>query len=173
MPRPMSMPVSFNDFGEQSAFKLDQPIHEYLGETASTPLRLRSKSSSNLLASDNITKSLTSPSGVAFSNRYDFGASLTAAVKASKAETPKDKDALYMKGNVRGESPVFGSSANFGQQTATLPGPNTTMANSSYEEIVNKYCFVRTPGSTSTISTSVYYSFTTTERLTTSQLATF
>ena len=175
VPRPLSMPVSFNDFGEQSAFKLDQPIHEYLGETASTTLRLRSKSSGNLIASDNIAKSLTSPSGVAFSNRYDFGASLTAAVNASKVETPKDKDkdALYMKGNVRGESPVFGSSANLGQQTIVLPGPNTTMANSSYEEIVNKYCFVRTPGSTSTTTTSVlHYSLTTTERLTTSQLAT-
>ncbi|CEJ82430.1 hypothetical protein VHEMI02493 [[Torrubiella] hemipterigena] len=146
LPRPVSFPASFNDFGNESAFKLTQPLHEYLGESDSTGLRLRTKSF-NSLASDNLDKTLTSPSGAAFSNRYDFGASLTAAVQAAKDVSPTDKDALYMKGNVRGSSPSLGPSPNLiSTHTVVTPAANTTLASSSYEELVNKYCFVRTPG---------------------------
>lgn len=148
LPRPVSFPASFNDFGSESAFKLTQPLHEYLGEPDSTGLRLRTKSF-NSLASDNLDKTLTSPSGAAFSNRYDFGASLTAAVQAAKDAPAADKDALYMKGNVRGSSPPsLGHSANIisTSHMVVTPAVNTTLASSSYEELVNKYCFVRTPG---------------------------
>lgn len=143
--RPVSMPATMDDFADEPGFRFDQPIHEYLGESAATGLRLKSKSTNNL-ASDNITKSLASPSGAAFANRYDFGASLS-AVKTGKDATGQDRDALYMKGNVRGswtrpESPAIGTS----QQTVVVPASGTTLASSSYEELVNKYCFVRTPG---------------------------
>jgi hypothetical protein len=146
-PRPVSMPVSLSDFADEHGFPFDQPIHEYLGESGSTGLRLKSKSSSNL-ASDNLGRSLASPSGAAFANRYDFSASLN-AVKAGKdtTTTSKDRDALYMKGNVRGSwaspaLPPVGTS----QQTVVVPAPSATIASSSYEELVNKYCFVRNSG---------------------------
>lgn len=162
--RPKSMPVDLKDFGNDSAFKFDQPLHEYLGEseTGSTGLRLKTKSSSNI-ASDNIAKGLSSPSGVAFANRYDFGASLSAAVQAAKDSmtkdtmtkdsTNKDKEALYMKDNFRGtrymsdprENPSPPLFSPIGEPSGT-DSPVPSLPSASYEELVNKYCFVRSPG---------------------------
>lgn len=156
MPRPKSMPV-FGEFGDDSKYN-DQPIHEYLGESASesTGLRLKTKSNSNL-ASDNFTQGLGSPSGVVFSNRYDFAASLSAAVKAAK-DVPKDKDGLYMKANVRAKSSTGSltlaplsispqTSVPAAADSGASDSPTTpTLPSSSYEELVNKYCFVRNPG---------------------------
>ncbi|OAR03075.1 hypothetical protein LLEC1_04678 [Akanthomyces lecanii] len=134
-PRPISMPSSLDDFADETGFRFDQPLHEYLGECGAG-LRLKSKSFSDL-ASDNIIKSLTTPSGAAFANRYDFGASLDAAVKARKDASPKEADTLYMKGNTKGALPN-----NFGApQTVVVASPGTAIASSSYEELVNKYCF--------------------------------
>jgi hypothetical protein len=195
--RPKSMPVTLDDFGDDDAFNFDQPIHEYLGESGSQGLRLKSKSTNNL-GSDDLARGLSSPSGAAFANRYDFGASLSAAVQAAKDSAAKDKDTLYMKKNMRGPRPTLvmpesafpipGTghpkpvAATTLASTAGIPGPgnsgsrpsNTTaaapgaaaapgtsspssIASSSYEELVNKYCFVRTPrignipGSTTTV----------------------
>jgi hypothetical protein len=147
-PRPKSMPVGFGEFGDDAKISFDQPIHEYLGESENSTggLRLKSKSTGNL-ASDNISKDFGSPSGVAFSNRYDFGASLSAAVQAAKdKETSQDKDGLYMKANVRNSKPTLTvpEPVNNVKSQATAPGatsPNSTISSSSYEELVNKYCF--------------------------------
>jgi hypothetical protein len=141
-PRPKSMPAVVDDFGNESKFNFDQPIHEYLGESGPVGLRLKSKSASNL-ASDNIATGLSSPRGVAFANRYDFGASLTAAVQAAKDSMGKDRDALYMRSHVRGSgasksAPV--TSAN-SHPTSGAGSPNPSLPSSSYEELVNKYCF--------------------------------
>ena len=155
--RPKSMPVAFQDFVEESQYKFDQPIHEYLGESGPTGLRLKTKSSSNI-ASDNIVKGLSSPSGAAFSNRYDFGASLSAAVQAAKDTMGKDKDALYMKETTRQfqpqpqpqPQPSKGRLSPPAQHAAaTGSGSNSpvpSLQSASYEELVNKYCFVRSPG---------------------------
>ncbi|UKZ51116.1 hypothetical protein TrVGV298_004872 [Trichoderma virens] len=164
---------NFNDKTPKFKFPADDQIHDYLGESNTPGLRLKTKSTSNL-ASDNITKGLglTAPSGLAFANRYDFGASLSAAVQAAKDSAAKDKDALYMKRNVR-DSPTpmtFGpplsaphapqpsqaaaspaaAAAAAAATAATPSSPNVGLglglASSSYEELVSKYCFVRTPG---------------------------
>lgn len=150
--RPMSMPASLDAFGNSNGvFKFDQPIHEYLGESDSAGgLRFKSKSSSSL-ASDNVAKDMVSPSGVAFSNRYDFGASLNAAVKAAKDATSsqsklkeKENDTLYMKRNVRG-SESFVSPPVDGSSPSGLDSPTASLPSASYEELVNKYCFVCAP----------------------------
>ncbi|POR31413.1 Protein phosphatase 1 regulatory subunit 3A [Tolypocladium paradoxum] len=148
--RPASMPVSVDAFGKgPEKFNFDQPIHEYLGESGPTGLRLKAKSTTNL-AGDNIARDLTSPSGAAFSNRYDFGASLSAAMQAAKDSISTDKDALYMKPNVRGfesalglpasESPSSGSTGH-SPNGSRSPNPNPGLPSASYEELVNKYCF--------------------------------
>ncbi|OAA50280.1 hypothetical protein NOR_00730 [Metarhizium rileyi] len=151
--RPMSMPASLDAFGNGSGvFKFDQPIHEYLGESdTSGGLRFKSKSSSSL-ASDNISEEMVSPSGVAFSNRYDFSASLNAAVKAAKGTTSKqdktkekEKDTLYMKRNVRGSESSVSLPFN-GNSPSGLDSAASSLPSASYEELVNKYCFF---GSTS------------------------
>ncbi|KAH8674299.1 putative phosphatase regulatory subunit-domain-containing protein [Xylariales sp. PMI_506] len=155
--RPKSMPAGvLDDFGGDSkVLNFDQPIHEYLGETG--PIRLKSSKSTSALPSDNLTSRLSAPSGTAFANRYDFGASLTAAKQARKElmSSPRS-DALYMKPNKKASfgpslvmpsakapevapgSPVFltASPKAFGPDS-----PSSSIASASYEEIVNKYCF--------------------------------
>lgn len=153
---PVSMPSSLDAFGNANGvFKFDQPIHEYLGESDSAGgLRFKSKSSSTL-ASDAISKDMVSPSGVAFSNRYDFGASLNAAVKAAKGTTSsqfktngkakeKEEDTLYMKRNI-GASEFSVSLPFHGSSPSGLDSPVSSLPSASYEELVNKYCFVCTP----------------------------
>lgn len=163
VPRPKSMPVSFDEFGgEDAKFIEDQPIHEYLGEsdTRSSGLRFKSKSAGNL-ASDNMSNGFGSPSGVAFSNRYDFGASLNAAVQAAKEK--ELKDGLFMKPNVRSSKPTLSVSPMPPMPlmppaapalTQTAPGassPNSTLSTSSYEELVSKYCFFGSKQSSPTL----------------------
>ncbi|KAF4444416.1 hypothetical protein F53441_11141 [Fusarium austroafricanum] len=150
VPRPKSMPAGFGEFGDNAKLSFDQPIHEYLGESENSTggLRLKSKSAGNL-ASDNLSKDFGSPSGLAFSNRYDFGASLSAAVQAAKdKEASQDKDGLYMKPNVKSllKPALSVPSNNSKSQSSTgATSPNSTISSSSYEELVNKYCFVRAP----------------------------
>lgn len=147
-PRPKSFPV-MEDLDNDPKYNFDQPIHEYLGESGPTALRLKTKSVGNL-ASDNLAKGLTSPSGAAFANRYDFGASLTAAVQAAKDSMGRDKDALYMRSHKR--EPLVSVSAPVttrnSHPSSGTGSPNPSLPSSSYEELVNKYCFVRTPGIT-------------------------
>ncbi|KAL6925342.1 hypothetical protein FSST1_002616 [Fusarium sambucinum] len=152
VPRPKSMPVSFGEFGDDAKLNYDQPIHEFLGESENGTggLRLKSKSAGNL-ASDNLSKDFGSPSGLAFSNRYDFGASLSAAVQAAREkEAAQDKDGLYMKANIRSPKPILTvpqppSTVKSPTMATGATSPNSTISSSSYEELVNKYCFVRAP----------------------------
>ncbi|GJD05505.1 protein phosphatase regulator [Colletotrichum higginsianum] len=54
-------------------------------------LRLKVNKSTGNLASDNLSSRLTAPSGQAFANRYDFGASLTAPSRR-KGHSVKDRN---------------------------------------------------------------------------------
>ncbi|PHH93164.1 hypothetical protein CDD83_20 [Cordyceps sp. RAO-2017] len=160
--RPVSMPACLDAFGhEPNKINFDQPIHEYLGESGPTGLRLTTKSSANL-ATDNLARNLTAPSGVVFSNRYDFGASLSAAMQAAKdaslsSSSGRERDTLYMKRNVRGfepaapgtDSPSQGAA---GHSPSGTQSPNPSLPSASYEELVNKYCFFGSKQSSPTMS---------------------
>ncbi|CAK7224060.1 hypothetical protein SBRCBS47491_005420 [Sporothrix bragantina] len=112
--RPVSMPVSLDDFDDANKVMFDQSVHDYLGESDQPSLRLKSTQSAGSLASDNLTGRLASPSGQAFANRYDFGASLSAAVQAAKdAMTTTKRDGLYMKS---------------GRKFAVVPAPSAAAA---------------------------------------------
>ena len=160
--RPKSMPVgALDDFGHNSRLTgFNQPIHEFLGEIQPTGVRLKSSKSATTLPSDNLANKLPTPSGQAFANRYDFGASLNAAMQAHKASVVNRRsDGLYMKPHKRAS---FGTTATETPKAqnppAAAPQPKPTLAptsgtdaassnsitSSSYEEILNKYCFVRT-----------------------------
>lgn len=185
--RPVSMPASLDDFDGSSngngSKMFDQSVHEYLGESEHPALRLKSSQSATSLASDNLTARLASPSGQAFANRYDFGASLTAAMQAAKdAMTTSKRDGLYMKSGRKFAvvpAPSAAAAVNPAAASANIIAINTTqepttvalpvaaldrdsrailtesalygpggIASKSYDEIVSKYCFVRTmPGS--------------------------
>ncbi|KAJ6437087.1 protein phosphatase regulator [Purpureocillium lavendulum] len=160
--RPVSMPVSLDAFGsEPNKLALDHPIHEYLGESGL--LRLQTKSTSNL-ARDNIASNLKSPNGVAFSNRYDFGASLNAALRVAKDSAAKDRDTLYTERNVRDFGPTLGvpdaatspsSSSDNSRNRSLSPSPSPRV---SYEELVNKYCFIVAPMDTPPTPTYFFHS---------------
>ncbi|KAI0883576.1 carbohydrate-binding module family 21 protein [Annulohypoxylon maeteangense] len=148
--RPKSMPVgALDDFGHDSKFSsFDKSLHEVLGESGPA-LRLKNSKSTSSLPSDNLPSRLSAPSGQAFANRYDFGASLNAA-KQARRESSQYGDALYMKPNKKASE----SQANPARYVPSAPaasGPRAPIthgpagpASASYEEILNKYCFVRT-----------------------------
>ncbi|KAK7740469.1 hypothetical protein SLS53_005311 [Cytospora paraplurivora] len=157
-PRPKSKPVSFDDFSANPRVNFDQSIHEYLGEQP--PLRLKTSKSTTNIPSDNLSTRLAAPSGQAFANRYDFGASLTAAMQAAKDTMAKD--GLQMRSGRKTSPPNSGNTAkplskdpqpaltnkHTTSANGTLPALSGTgspgaasIATSSYEEIVNKYCF--------------------------------
>ncbi|KAH7038326.1 putative phosphatase regulatory subunit-domain-containing protein [Microdochium trichocladiopsis] len=157
-PRPKSMPVgALDDFDSQVNY--DQPIHEFLGE--SQPLRLKTSKSASTLPSDNLSGRLSTPSGQAFGHRYDFGASLTAAIKSHK-DTRNDGH-LYMKSHKKTASfevkaptapvvkdfvepkPLVSTAPLVASPVTMVSGSDSpaaaSIASSSYEEILNKYCF--------------------------------
>ncbi|KAI8954019.1 putative phosphatase regulatory subunit-domain-containing protein [Xylaria longipes] len=170
MARPKSMPVGALDaFGQNAKMaSMDQPIHEFLGEPEPTGLRLKNSKSTKSLPSDNLAGRLSTPSGVAFANRYDFGASLSAAKQAQRSpnSSPRQNDGLYMKAHQRntaesstraeiprsqngvtqGDSNSVQHPARLLAYTPTTQSPGTVsppagIASASYEEILNKYCF--------------------------------
>lgn len=157
--------TTFNEFGDNQKPTFNKSIQDYLGESDSTGLRLKGVKSAGDLPSDNLSKGL-STSGQ-FSLRYDFGDSLTRAIQNAKndiAGKPAGKlDGLYMKSmkktappmgvttdsenrtrqtpSVKVDSPSAGPSA-----TSPADSPSTGISSASYEEIVNKWCFVGIPG---------------------------
>ncbi|KAI1798550.1 carbohydrate-binding module family 21 protein [Daldinia bambusicola] len=161
--RPKSMPASaFDDFrhddDDEKFLSFDRPLHEVLGESGPAGLRLKGSKSTSNLPSDNLSARLSAPSGQAFANRYDFGASLTAAKQAHR-ESSQRSDGLYMKPNKKASFnaspaaqipkasqpnrvPPGPSSAPFGPHVSSHGSPSSaSIASASYEEILNKYCF--------------------------------
>lgn len=157
-----------DEFGENQK-PVDKSIHDYLGETGGTGLRLKGVKSSGDIPSDNLSKGLTGPSGQ-FALRYDFGHSLSRAIQSAKNEMSGKPDGLYMKQpnkKVADQSaapglvpekkpePVPASTSTPRTESAkvapivTSPAdsPSAAMSSASYEEIVNKWCFVGIPGS--------------------------
>lgn len=179
--RPKSMPVTFDDFadGFDAKYKFDdfkQPVNDYLGESGTTPLRLKGVKSAVSISSDNLSRRATNPNGQAFGNRYDFGASLSAAINAANTAMG-DRSGITMKSPAKKtpaakvipdaedtSSPLMMASAqSFKKSQAPLkndpvatptrsgtdsPRPvgseKPPLASQSYNELLDKYCFVRT-----------------------------
>ncbi|KAM7187447.1 putative phosphatase regulatory subunit domain containing protein [Naviculisporaceae sp. PSN 640] len=156
-PRPKSMPIDAGEFGDSTKLSFGQSLDEFLGDTA-PKLRLKGVKSTTSIASDNLASRLPAPSGQAFANRYDFGASLSAAIQTAKDSLPGKSDGLYMKSFKKSQPSTAGtsgdnkapSSTSNSNQAATASKPTTgsgadspgaSIASSSYEELVNKYCF--------------------------------
>jgi hypothetical protein len=136
-------------------------IEDYMGESGSTGVRLKGVRSSGDLPSDNLSSGLSGPSGQ-FALRYDFGQSLSRAKQGTKNDAPKRSDGLYMKPNKKA-API---AVNTGTENQTRQRPPVQLGSTSapaaaspadspaadllssatYEEIVNKWCFVGFPG---------------------------
>ncbi|RDL30107.1 uncharacterized protein BP5553_10385 [Venustampulla echinocandica] len=168
--KPKSTPPTFDDFadGFDSKYKFDlrQPVGEVLGDPSSS-LRLKGVKSAVDL-SDNLTR--RNPNGQAFGNRYDFGASLSAAIQAANSVLG-DRSGLTMKPPAKKRAPRFVMDAEqttspvamTSSQSLSKPSPQARtgisahvptpesprphgtekpiIASQSYNELLDKYCF--------------------------------
>ena len=165
-PRPRSMP-SFDDFAgsvnpyEFSSFPQPSSL------VGDSPIRFKNKPSGSDVIPDAPGRPKSSGTQQAFGNRYDFGASLTAAIQSAgtslgdRGEVPSSSDAKSPSGtgakspavsNVQ-PSPdagktVSGSSVGQGKDAvvlkpAALTSEKPSLQSQSYHELLDKYCFVR------------------------------
>ena len=161
-PRPRSVP-SFDDFaGSVNPYELSmfpQPS-ALVGES---PIRFKKKPSAGDIVPDAPGRSKPSANQQAFGNRYDFGASLSAAIQAAstslgdRGEVPSkstpDKrigtpPVVKVQPSPEAGKAVKGSEG--GQQkVADAPKPvaltaeKPSLQSQSYHELLDKYCFVR------------------------------
>jgi len=175
--QPKTKPVTFDDFADGFdskgyQFDLKQPVSDYLGESG-TSVRLKGVKSAVNLGSDSLTRRAPQPNGQAFGNRYDFGASLSAAIQAANnalgdrsgipakpaangavGKVISDADdspisPLTMKSDLK-NAPAPAKTATTAPAVGGTESPRTSgaekpvIASQSYNELLDKYCFVRT-----------------------------
>ncbi|KAK4118560.1 carbohydrate-binding module family 21 protein [Parathielavia appendiculata] len=145
-----------DEFGDNQKVNFSKSIHDYLGESVPTGLRLKGVKSAGDLPSDNLSNGLSGPSGQ-FSLRYDFGNSLSKAIQNAKNEMAGKPDGLYMKSRKKAENPALAKTDSMTGQVSpvkvdsavtkpstgspTANSPNAGISSASYHEIVNKWCF--------------------------------
>ena len=165
-PRPRSMP-SFDDFAgsvnpyEFSSFPQPSTL------VGDSPIRFKNKPSGRDIVPDAPGRPKASANQQAFGNRYDFGASLSAAIQAAgtclgdRGEVLSKTDAKSTSGKEPGSAPVIkvqpspdagkavkGSEVTE-QKVAGSPKPvaltseKPSLQSQSYHELLDKYCFVR------------------------------
>ncbi|KAI9837749.1 MAG: hypothetical protein M1819_006683 [Sarea resinae] len=181
--RPRSMPISFDDFAgsfdNKYDFGLQHPPAKVIDESPSSTIRFKNPKPARSVIPEDANLPRTSPPGQAFGNRYDFSASLSAAINAAnsalgersglKAKSPSNPDPKYFsKGNEIVEKPSTAQSHRMRMSSqgngvrdqanqAKTNAPNGTgspkmdaltsqkpsLQSSSYHELLDKYCFVR------------------------------
>lgn len=154
--RPQSMPPSSDDAPDANK-KL--PFSNPFNSTKSPPL---SRATSNDIDTVGPPKRREKPSQQAFGNRYDFGASLTAAMKT---KPPVDRTTLTARARsgqpsdtTPGSSVVKDRESGSGQKFSVsdhaqkdVPKPSSLVSSkpclesSVYKELVDKYCFYGSP----------------------------
>lgn len=165
--RPVSEPSSFDDFTNgldtKYDFNMDRPLPTRL--VGETPIRLRQSSGRTVVPPEDLGRKQAMPSQ-AFGNRYDFGASLSAAISngggkkwsSSIRQRPEVSALAEMKGSRNGgiEGSVVPAVSQIIRRTATakvedpvpgtaadtqFPSEKAPLQSVSYHELLNKYCF--------------------------------
>ncbi|KAF2497331.1 hypothetical protein BU16DRAFT_311409 [Lophium mytilinum] len=156
--RPRSMPAAFDDdFGNGFDTKYEfGSTRSIIGDSPNSTIRLKPKSKNRAnFFPDPVARNATGASH-AFSTRYDFGASLTAAL--SNAQT-----ALGEKSGLKGTAPskptgFFDNAVTGGTRPTSVPRapvPGTRpdalqsekpdLQSAEYNELIQKFCFFGTP----------------------------
>ena len=165
-PRPRSMP-SFDDFAgsvnpyEFSSFPQPSAL---VGES---PIRFKNRASARDIVPDASGRPKDSTNQQAFGNRYDFGASLSAAIQAASTSLGDRGDVLSRSDGKTtsrieiGTSPAINvqpapdarkavDGSEIGQQKVADPqkpvaltAEKPSLQSQSYNELLDKYCFVR------------------------------
>ncbi|KAF9737724.1 hypothetical protein PMIN06_002345 [Paraphaeosphaeria minitans] len=149
-PRPRSMPAgSFDDdfgtaeFGSKFAFGPSRPR---LPEPSSATIRLKPRKRSNLFPNQT-----AKPAGQALSTRYDFSASLSAAL--SNAQTALgDRSGLTPNGTNKNSKDYLAkdtapkvSAPVPGTRPGGLSSEKPDLQSAEYNELIQKFCFFGTP----------------------------
>jgi len=181
--RPKSMPISFDDFGGSDfdnfvVAPFTQSPTSLIGETK---IKLRSPRPKQELVADAPARR-TKPSAPMFGHRYNFNSSLSAAksnayaVLGEQSGLPavgtkqSSREVPVVGAKIASKSPRFESGVSGMSPAPTAPAvraPVTTskpaalftekpsLSSQSYQELVDKYCFVGTPRtSRETVSTT-------------------
>ena len=168
--RPRSMP-SFDDFASMASPYEFSSFPQPSSMVGESPIRFKNKPSAKDIVPDAPGRPKGSANQQAFGNRYDFGASLSRAVQAANSASG-DRSELPLKDNHQngtrrqpsslnkdaGANAVNGAQSSSGprntgkagepsQQDVPKPAALTTekpsLQSSSYHELLDKYCFVR------------------------------
>jgi len=146
-PRPRSMPVgSFDDdfgHGFDSKFEFGQG-RGLFGDSPSSSIRLKPKNKRGSLFPDQAS----SRGGQAFSTRYDFSASLSAALSTAQSALgdrsgikstveAKSQKSYFDKPTVSSKGPV--------SVPAAFPSEKPDLQSAEYNELIQKFCFFGTP----------------------------
>ena len=113
-----------------------------------TPIRFKQRPTQTVLSDVPTTRPKNSTNQQAFSNRYDFGASLSAAIQTPKAPSPR-QEAPTLKMPQPPKIGQNGVKADGQSADASLSKPSAIsvekppLQSSSYHELLDKYCFVR------------------------------
>jgi hypothetical protein len=164
-PRPRSMP-SFDDFGDMVAPYDFSSFPQPSSMVGGSPIRFKNRASTQDIVPDAPGRPKSSSNQQAFGNRYDFRASLTAAIQAggnsSGGGSPPTRDEIKsaLPNTVSERPPTVKSqpvadAAKAGKDIEAskpdqLDGPKPTaltaekpsLSSSSYHELLDKYCFV-------------------------------
>jgi hypothetical protein len=145
--RPRSMPAgSFDDdfgHGFDSKFEFGH-ADGILGDSPSSSIRLKPKSKRGSLFPDQAPR--RAAVGQAFSTRYDFGASLSAAL--SNAQTALgDRSGIKTSNASKSQKGYFDKAqpSSAVAPAASFPSEKPDLQSAEYNELIQKFCFVRAP----------------------------
>jgi hypothetical protein len=153
-PRPRSMPPSIDDdFGHdvENKFSFGSPRTVLISESPSATIRLKPKSKRGSLFPDQANQQ--SQSGLAFSSRYDFSASLSAALSTAQTALG-ERSGLKINTTDRVNRGYFDQPSKVANAQSTgAPVPGTRpdslssekpdLQSAEYNELIQKFCFVR------------------------------
>lgn len=154
-PRPRSMPVgSFDDdFSHGFDSKFEFGTRGILGDSPSSSIRLKPKSKRGSLFPDQAPR--RAATGQAFSARYDFGASLTAALSNAqnamgdrsgiKPNAANKNQAGYFNQTNPAPKPEPTPAPVPGTRPDTLSSEKPDLRSAEYNELIQKFCFFGTP----------------------------
>jgi hypothetical protein len=149
-PRPKSMPAgSFDDdFGHGFEFGTGRGA---FADSPSSSIKLKPRSKRGSIYPDQASHA--QHHGLAFSNRYDFGASLTAALSNAQ-NALGDRSGITPAGSNKNSKGYFDKTAPAGPVPGTRPDALTSekpgLQSAEYNELIQKFCFVGAPRSSGT-----------------------
>ncbi len=153
-PRPRSMPPSLDDdfgFDYENKFQFGGPRGIVFNDPSNAPIKLKPKSKRVAVLPDQAPR--RTQSSLAFSSRYDFGASLSAALTTAQT-TLGDRSALKINTTDLDKKGYFDRPIS--APKSQVPGPAVSanrpdslslekpdLQSAEYNELIQKFCFVR------------------------------